>query len=175
MCYWWVDRPVARFIHDHRLLPPEFWEWTPVIASYLNLVAGLAVVGVVLWRIGKPGGRLQTVLLAISLNLVLTTVLKQLLKWGFGRFWPENWETDIPTLIGSKSYGFHPFHYGDAYESFPSGHAAAICGLSSRFSGSVTRGGDGAMLMMGAAVCSATGGDELHFVGDVIAGGIWVR
>ena len=144
VCDWWVDRPVARFVHNYRFLPLGFWRWTPLIASGLNVVAGLAVVGVVLWRIGKPGGRLQTVLLAIALNLVLTAVLKQVLKWGFGRYWPENWEGDIPTLIGSGAYGFHPFHYGDAYQSFPSGHAAAICAIARRFSGSLTRDGDGA-------------------------------
>jgi membrane-associated phospholipid phosphatase len=171
VCYWWVDRPVARFVHDHRLLPAELWRWAPMIASYLNLVAGLAVLGVVLWRIRKPGGRLQTVLLAISLNLVLTTVLKQLLKWGFGRYWPENWETDIPTLIGSEAYGFHPFHYGDAYESFPSGHAAAICAILSILWLSYPRW-RWRYVMVGAAVCSALVGMNYHFVGDVIAGGI---
>ena len=43
-----------------------------------------------------------------------------------GRYWPTRWREGNPSLIGSGEYGFHPFHAGRAYESFPSGHAAVV-------------------------------------------------
>ena len=126
ICYYWVDRPVARFVHDHGSFLSGFLQWPPLISNWLKSIAPLAIVLAVLWWVWRPG-RLQTVLLAISANLVVTVVLKQFLKWCCGRYWPETWAHDNPSLIGSGAYGFHPFQHGTAYDSFPSGHAAVTC------------------------------------------------
>ena len=131
--------------------------------------AAPAILLVVLWCIWKPGGRLQTVLLAISANVIATTVLKQLLKWGCGRYWPETWSVRYPSLIGSGDYGFHPFHYGPAYGSFPSGHAAVICSGLSILWLSYPRW-RWLYAIVGGVVCAVLAGMNYHFVGDVIAG-----
>ncbi len=36
----------------------------------------------------------------------------------FGRYWPETWTHDNPSLIGTGTYGFHPFQRGDDVGSF---------------------------------------------------------
>jgi membrane-associated phospholipid phosphatase len=169
VCYYFVDRPVARFVHDHGWFPCWLLDWPPLISHCLKVVALSAVILVVLWWAWKPGGRFQTVLLAISANLVVTIVLKQFLKWGCGRYWPETREGDNPSFIGSGAYGFHPFHAGAAYESFPSGHAAVICSVLSILWLSYPRW-RWCYAIVGGAVCAALVGLNYHFVGDVIAG-----
>jgi membrane-associated phospholipid phosphatase len=127
------------------------------------------IVAVVLWRLCKPGGRFQTVLLAISVNLVVTVAIKQLLKWTCGRYWPAPWLHGNPSLIGSGDYGFHPFHEGPFYDSFPSGHAAVICSVLSILWLCYPRG-RWLWAAVGMILCGALVGMNYHFVGDVIAG-----
>jgi membrane-associated phospholipid phosphatase len=169
VCYYWVDQPVARFVDSHRLVRHDSLTWLADLSGCLKHAAIPAILAVVGWWWWKPGGRAQTVLLAISVNLIVTSILKQLLKWGFGRYWPETWTEGNPSLIAGGDYGFHPFHYGTRYESFPSGHAAVIFSVIAIlwlsyprwrwFYGSIA-----------AAVAVALVALNFHFVGDVVAG-----
>jgi membrane-associated phospholipid phosphatase len=169
VCYFFVDRPVAWFVHDHRFYPREMLQWPPLFSEWLKIVALVAMILVIPWCAWKPGGRFQTVLLAISVNLVVTAVIKKLLKWGCGRNWPESWEAGKPSLIGSGAYGFHPFHHGDAYQSFPSGHAAMVCSVLAILWLSYPRW-RGWYAVAGGAVCVGLVAMNYHFVSDVIAG-----
>jgi membrane-associated phospholipid phosphatase len=72
-------------------------------------------------------------------------------------------------LIADGVYGFHPFHFGKAYQSFPSGHAAATLAVLSILWLSRPRW-RGLCATAGGIVCIALVGLNLHFVGDVIAG-----
>ncbi len=47
----------------------------------------------------------------------------------FGRTWPETWIDNNPSFIRDGAYGFHWFHGGGGYKSFPSGHMAATCAV----------------------------------------------
>ena len=169
ICYYLVDRPVSWFVHDHGQFMRGFLQWPPLVSNWLKTCVPLAILLVVLWWAWKPSGRLQAVLLAISANLIVTTIVKQLLKWGCGRYWPETWTHNNPSLIGSGDYGFHPFHYGAAYESFPSGHAALICSVLSILWLSYPRW-RWLYAIVGGAICVALVGMDYHFVGNVIAG-----
>jgi len=180
VCYFVVDRPVAWFVHSHRCFPQRWLLWPPWVSGCVKTISPLGIIAAVVWWAWRPGGRLQTVLLAISADLVAITAIKLLLKWGCGRTWPESWPENHPSLIADGVYGFHPFHWGAAYDSFPSGHAAVICSVAW-------------ILWMGyprwcwwcAAACllpcAALVGMNYHFVGDVVAGvilgcvtGAWV-
>lgn len=171
VCYTFVDRPVAWFIHEHQAFSEEVLSWPPRISSWLKNAAVGAIVVVFLWRIWRPGGRWQTLLLAISADLVAATVVKQVLKWGFGRYWPTTWKPHLPSLIGTSDYGFHPFYQGLAYESFPSGHALVICSLMTLLwlASPWWRWLHGILY---AFVCVALVAMNYHFVGDVIAGAV---
>jgi len=100
---------------------------------------------------------------------VAITVLKQLLKWGCGRTWPETWQENNPSLIAGGVYGFHPFHWGVAYDSFPSGHAAVICSVTWILWLGYPRW-RWWYAMVCFCPCAALVGMNYHFVGDVLAG-----
>jgi membrane-associated phospholipid phosphatase len=169
VCYHWVDQPVARFVAAHRLVRHDSLAWLAVASARLKVAAIPAILAVVGWWCWKPGGRAQTVLLAISVNLIVTSILKQSLKWGFGRYWPETWTEGNPSLIAGGDYGFHPFHYGTRYESFPSGHAAVIFSVIAILWLSYPRW-RWLYVSIAAAVAVALVALNFHFVGDVIAG-----
>lgn len=168
-CYFFVDRPVAWFVHDHRFYPDTFLLWPPLVSDWLTYLVIVGVVGVVAWRWWRPGGQIQTLLLAIAANLVATAGIKTVLKWAFGRTWPETWVRNNPSLIADGVYGFHPFHFGRAYQSFPSGHAAATFAVISILWLSRPRW-RWLYAAVGGIVCMALVGLNYHFVGDVIAG-----
>jgi membrane-associated phospholipid phosphatase len=72
----------------------------------------------------SPLTRVKKTLVAASLSLMVAVAFEYYLKFLFGRYWPETWVNNNPSLIGNGSYGFHAFHFGEAYGSFPSGHTA---------------------------------------------------
>jgi membrane-associated phospholipid phosphatase len=89
----------------------------------------------------------------------------------FGRYWPETWHDNNPSLIGDGTYGFHPFRSGDDNGSFPSGHAARILGFVAPLWIGFPRVrwvcGIAAAPMLAALVAM-----NYHFVSDVIAGSV---
>src|SRR5881392_3564821 len=167
MCYFWVDRPVAFFVYHHRINtfqvshwltypPPELQTWSPLMLTLLMLR-----------RACGPLARWQKVLLVACLSLIAADEFRTSLGDVCGRYWPETWSNNNPSLIGNDRYGFHPFQRGDDIGSFPSGHAARILGFAivwliamprSRAIGSVLCA---AMLVSLVAM-------NYHFVGDVI-------
>jgi membrane-associated phospholipid phosphatase len=169
LCYFFVDRPVAWFLHTHRFYPDEFLRWPERVSAGLTYCAIAGMAGVVAWRIWRPGGYLQRLLLVIAANLVATEILKDLLKGLFGRSWPETWIKNNPSLISDGVYGFHLFCFDKSYASFPSGHAAAAFAVVSILWIGLPRW---RWLYAAAAgiVCLALVGLNFHYVGDVIAG-----
>jgi membrane-associated phospholipid phosphatase len=181
LCCLFVDRPLAWFFNDHRYFPPGLRAWPPRISDWLKAAAAPAILFVIVWWAWKPGGRLQKVLLAISVNIIVTTVIKQLLKLACGRYWPETWkDKNNVSLIRDGVYGFHPFQAGPAYEAFPSGHAAVICCVLSILWFCYPRW-RWLYALFGGSACAALVGMNYHFLGDVIAGvllgsitGVWM-
>ncbi len=168
LCYFFVDRPVAWFVHDHvpsspllvgpTLVPPVLWR----LAPWVLILA-------VLWRAWQPGRRAQAVVLALPMSLIVAVAIKDQLKWCFGRYWPETWAHDNPSLIQNGAYGFHPFHSGVAYESFPSGHTTIIFSLIS-VAWIVWPRWRWLWALAAASVIVGLIGSDYHFTGDVVAG-----
>ena len=170
VCYLFVDRPVAHFVHHFRINhhpelkgltypPPIIQDWTPVVLTVL-----------VVRRAWGPFRRWERALLAASVAVVLADQFKETLAYVFGRYWPETWIDRNPSLIGDGAYGFHPFHSGSWYGSFPSGHTARIAAAAAvvwvawprwRWAG----------VAASAAVVVGLVGMNYHFVGDVVGGG----
>ena len=73
-------------------------------------------------------------------SLIVADQFRQSLGDLCGRYWPETWHDNNPSLIGTGAYGFHPFEVGDDVGSFPSGHAARIVGFFSVFWLAMPRG-----------------------------------
>jgi membrane-associated phospholipid phosphatase len=130
VCYFWIDRPVAFFVHRHDLEqvnvfhcltypPPQVQTWSPLV------LAALAV-----RRAWGAWARWQQTLFVACVSLIVTNQFRVCLGDVCGRYWPETWFHDNPSLIGTGTYGFHAFQRNDDLGSFPSGHAARILGFA---------------------------------------------
>jgi membrane-associated phospholipid phosphatase len=102
-------------------------------------------------------------------SLAVATVLKDELKFAFGRTWPETWIRNNPSFIRDGVYEFFPFHGGPGYTSFPSGHAATICTVMTVLWICYPRWRPLYGLCM-LAVAVGLVGANFHFLSDVIAG-----
>jgi len=170
LAYFFVDRPVAYFVQQHHLDTYGFLKWmtyTPILCEAIAPIVLVAALIVMAWH---PLTRWQRTLLAISVNLLLTIALKDHLKYLFGRYWPGTWINDNPSFLQNGAYGFHPFHGGAAYASFPSGHTARICAVVSVIWIAYPRW-RWLCLLLAVSVMIGLVGMNYHFVGDVIAGG----
>ena len=169
VCYFWIDRPVAFFVDRHHFNqvkvfrwlaypPPEVQTWSPLILTVLALR-----------RACGPWARWQKALFVACVSLIVTDQFRVGLGDVCGRYWPETWFHDNPSLIGTGTYGFHPFQRGDDLGSFPSGHAARILSFVFVWFMVMPR-----IRVIGAIVSVAMLLSlvlmNYHFVGDVIAG-----
>jgi membrane-associated phospholipid phosphatase len=165
----WLDRPIAYLAHD-LAQPFNLFSRLPKTPGALFPIAGLVVLVLGLRALtGRALTRPQAVFVLCSLSLGAATVIKNVLKYVFGRTWPETWLNNHASLIRDGVYGFHPFHGGRAYESFPSGHTAVTFAVVSvlwicypRFRPLFT--------VIGLGVAVGLVGANFHFLSDVIAG-----
>ena len=165
-----VDRPLALFMHglfhrSHWLLPLAGIGQIPKsLAGPALIVAALA--GWLGWRPGQRGWSI----VACGVAVVIAGSAKEVLKLACGRTWPEPWLGTNPSLIGTGAYGFSPFHGGEGWASFPSGHTAAIGAVA----GVLWWRAPGLRWLWALLVVLTAAGlvaDTYHFLGDVIAGG----
>ena len=173
-CYVWIDRPVAFWLHAHEfggrsLEVVGFVARTPNPLILAGVVAFLAMA---LRATRKPHlAGWEYVTLTSALSVLVGEVIKDVLKWAFGRPSPETWSASNVSQIGEHEYQFHWFHGAEPFNSFPSGHMTAVVALISVlwicypqfraiYVGTV------------ALVATALVASNVHFVGDVIAGGL---
>jgi membrane-associated phospholipid phosphatase len=170
VCYLWLDRPIAHFVHDE-LQSFHLFEKLTLIPEALTPLAVVAfmVVGV-RGLSGHKLSRFQTVMLLSGVSLAVAVVIKDQLKFAFGRPWPETYVRNNPSFIRDGLYGFYPFHGGAGYTSFPSGHTTMICTVMTVLWICYPRFRPVYALCM-AAVAIGLVGANFHFLGDVIAGG----
>ncbi len=163
-----LDRPVADWAHTlHR---PVWCVWLTRIADLpgpgsLGILAG----SLVAWLFGWKPGAIGRLLIAVCLATLAAGAGKDLLKFGFGRPWPETWVNNNPSWIGSHTYGFAPFHGGQGWASFPSGHTTMIttpCAALWRSAGRWRP----PLLLLPVLVALGLIGSDFHFLGDCLAG-----
>ncbi len=171
LCYFYVDRPVAFYVAKHHIAktpklalltepPPLVQSWSPIVATLI--VAAWAWITPRHW---------QRTLLVACLTLIVADQFRQSLGDLCGRYWPETWHDNNPSLIGTGAYGFHPFELGDDVGSFPSGHATRIAGFLGVFWLAYPRPSVRAMcLLIGVPLTASLVAMNYHFVSDVIAG-----
>lgn len=170
-CYYVVDRPVAFFVHRHQIARFEEFRWLteppPLVQGWSPLVLVLLVAR----RAFGPWRRWQAALFLACVSLIVADQFRQSLGDLCGRYWPETWHDNNPSLIGAGAYGFHPFEVGDDVGSFPSGHAARIVGFLSVFWLAMPRG-RWIYVILAVPMLAALVAMDYHFVGDVVAGGV---
>ena len=169
VCYFWVDRPVAFFVHDHGINDFRVFRWLteppPFVQRWSPLVLALLAVR----RAWGPFAHWQKVLLVSCLSLIVADEFRTSLGDLFGRYWPETWFNNNPSLIGNGTYGFHPFLHGDDLGSFPSGHAARVFGFAGVWWIAMPPSRPLWIVLCPPLLISLVA-MNYHFVGDVVAG-----
>jgi membrane-associated phospholipid phosphatase len=170
VAYALLDRPIAFYSAAHFAKKPWFDALTQ-IPEYLGRFGILVfVVSGTYGLIGRPLPRPLAVLLTSSVSLVVAAAVKEALKFAFGRTWPETWVQNNPSLIRDGVYGFNPFHGGQGYASFPSGHTTATCAFVAVLWICCPRFRAVYAVVVAAVVIGLLGADY-HFLSDTIAGG----
>jgi len=174
ICYFWIDRPVAFFVYRHHINTIKVFRWLtyppPEVQNWSALILTILVVR----RTWGPFLRWQKVLLVACLSLIVADDFRISLGDVFGRYWPETWAHDNPSLIGTGTYGFHPFQRGDDIGSFPSGHACRILGFAAVWMIAMPRSRTVQIIaiVLCAPMLVSLVAMNYHFVSDVIAGSV---
>jgi membrane-associated phospholipid phosphatase len=158
----YLDRPISRLAE--RMLPVGDFTSTPSFFDPLVLL----VFGLFLLRriAARPFGKADVVCLLGAASLILADIVKGELKYLFGRTWPKY---EFPSFIHDGAYGFNPFHPEHAYQSFPSGHVAAVCALLSVLWTFYPRLRP-VYALAGVGLAAGLVATNYHFLADVIAG-----
>jgi membrane-associated phospholipid phosphatase len=168
--YCFVDRPVAFYVHRQQFADVAVLKWLTYPPPVLQAWAPAVLAALLVRRAWGPFCRWERVLLAACVGLILADQFRQTLAYAFGRYWPDTWIHDNPSLIRDNAYGFHPLHYGSAFDIFPSGHATRTLALAAVAWMAWPRW-RWACVLASVAEAVALVGMNYHFVSDVIAGG----
>jgi membrane-associated phospholipid phosphatase len=168
--YLWLDRPIAQLAHDE-LQRFNLFEKLTLVPNALTPLVVVALVALGLPGLsGRKLSRFQSVGLLTGLSLAVAVFVKYWLKYAFGRTWPETWIRNNLSFIRDGAYGFHPFHGGPGYASFPSGHMTMTCTVMAVL-WICYPGYRPVYAVCMAAVAVGLVGANFHFLSDVIAGG----
>ena len=177
VCYTWLDPIIALWVNQHH----NFNEF--LFFEYFTYIANLTVWATALYylyfsvifaaRKENPSS-FQLPFLNIANSVALSIFMKDALKFVFGRYWPNTWNNNNISLIHDHAYGFHFFHSGVPYQSFPSGHTTIVVAAATSIWITYPRG-PWRYLALLAALLTIIGllAKNYHFLGDCIAGA-WV-
>ena len=123
----WIDRPVVNFAHVHT----QGIRWIEHIAELPSPLFVLAWPTFAITGAGLIGRRRRPAWVAtlwLAAGAVgVGSVLKQGLKFVFGRTWPATWIHENPSYLRDGVFQFRLFGGdGAAYASFPSGHLTVM-------------------------------------------------
>lgn len=171
LCYAWIDRPVAFYVHEHGIEKIPAFKWLtyppPLVQTWSPAVLALAAIR----RTRGPLARWQFILVIACLSLIVADGFRASLGDLCGRYWPETWFNDNPSLIGTGTYGFHPFQAGDGIGSFPSGHAARILGFVSVWWIAIPAS-RALLALTSLPMLVSLVAMDYHFLSDVVAGAV---
>jgi membrane-associated phospholipid phosphatase len=165
----WIDRPIALWIFDvfgGRRIPTQTADRIfsiPFVTTIVFVIFGIIAIT------GRRFSKLEATIAMCAISTLASTVIKDQLKFVFGRTWPDTWGPGIVSFVRDNVYGFHFFQSGKSFESFPSGHAAVAAALLSVVWILFPRLRRICAISM-VAVDIGLVALNLHFVSDVVAG-----
>lgn len=169
-CYYFVDRSAAEFAAEHGLRRFKLLDWISSIPVYISYItAVVCVLAIIVFAFKRRVEKWMLCSFIIAISLYLSSTVKDQLKFVFGRYWPATWKDGNPSWINNHEYGFHPFHSGVWYQSFPSGHATAIFASMAVIWMLYPRLRVPAFFLI-ALTCIGQLGMYFHFVSDIIGG-----
>ncbi len=172
VCYFWLDRPIALWVHSHLRL--GYHSTLTRFSHFPDPLIPLAIVALVVLGARAAVYRslpanYQAATFVASVSVLITETLKNQLKFIFSRSWPESWVGNNPSFIRDGVYGFHFLHGGPNYQSFPSGHMAAGCAALAVLWTWYPRWRP-VYFVAGLVAGLTLVGSNYHFLSDVIAG-----
>ena len=167
-CYFWLDQPIAFFIHRN-VTNKTIFVWLQRLPVAFLLLSSFVLAWCGLWTlIERPFSRVQFVGMACTISFIATNLITNQLKYVFGRTWPETWIENNPSLVQNGVFGFNPFHGGLGFASFPSGHLAGVCAVMAVLWWSYTRFRP-IYIACVAAVAIGLIGANYHFLSDILS------
>jgi membrane-associated phospholipid phosphatase len=141
--------------------------WSPLVIAVLVVRGSFA-----------PLAPWQQALFVACVSLIVADQFRESIGDVCGRYWPETWHHNNPSLIDTGTYGFHAFEPGDeAWKpgddtgSFPSGHATRIAAFAAVFWIAFPRPSIRALLLVASLpMLASLVLMNYHFVGDVVGG-----
>ena len=127
----WFDRPIALWVYDifgGRRIPTMLADRIfsiSLVSAIVFVICGLVAI------MGRRFSKLEAAVAMCAISTLATTIVKDQLKFAFGRTWPDTWGPGIVSFLRDNVYGFHFFQSGKSFESFPSGHAAVAAAVLS--------------------------------------------
>jgi membrane-associated phospholipid phosphatase len=169
LSYLWIDRPIALFVHVHISGHEAFAQLTRIPEPFIPLAVVTFLALGLRNLAGRPLSKNYTTALICSTSLIMADVIKNQLKFIFGRLWPETWVLNNPSFVHDGAYGFNLFHGGAGYASFPSGHTSVICAIISVLW--ILHPKLRALyLLLVLAITVGLIGANYHFLSDIVAG-----
>lgn len=164
-----ADRPLATWSHE-ALHGMAVFVWLTWIAepTVPGAIVGLAVAGIAALAGWRPR-RWGRALIAVCVATLVAVAIKDQLKFAFGRTWPETWTNANPSWIGGGVFGFFPFHGGQGWASFPSGHTTVIAAPMTALGRALGRWGWLCALPVALVAIGLIGAD-FHWLSDTLAG-----
>ncbi len=174
ICYFWIDRPVAFFVYHHHINKIQVFRWLTYPPPEVQNWSALVLTTLMVRRVWGSFPLWQKTLFVACLSLIVADDFRISLGDVFGRYWPDTWIHDNPSLIGNGAYGFHPFQRGDDIGSFPSGHAARIMAFAAVWLIAMphNRTLQLVVIILSTSMLVSLVAMNYHFASDVIAGGV---
>jgi len=170
LSYFFVDRPLATLSYENlRPYRKLFDAMTRIVDPFAAVAGVVFLVAIVQVARRRQIGPLLSALLRASAGLCATIVVKDQLKYAFGRTWPETWILNNPSYFKDGVFGFTPFHGGPGWASFPSGHTTVVCALAASLWVLFPRGRPVYALAVVLVIVGLIGADY-HWLSDIIAG-----
>lgn len=172
VCYFWADPAFAIWIDHENLRRFPIFDWGTHLVDVI-IIWTVLYYAYFTWSFSFQK-KSHWPFLNIANSVAISIFIKDALKSLFGRYWPTTWVQNNPSLIHDHAYGFHWFHKGVIYQSFPSGHTTVavtfMVALWLAFPRSLYR-----WLGVIIALVIVVGllANDYHFIGDCLAGA-WV-
>ncbi len=126
ICYLYADKNMVAYFHSINTRRYQWMDTVQQLPALLLILSPVLIIAAYILTKNNNNKQLKEFLVSSSLSILLANILKFPLKYVFSRYWPETFVNNNPSFLRDGSYGFHPFHWGVSYSSFPSGHAITI-------------------------------------------------
>jgi membrane-associated phospholipid phosphatase len=126
LSYVYFDRPIAYQMAEINLNAFFLFHIFNPIAIVIDVGAILTIIILGIKGCLKVLTQQESRLFLMSVTIGIAVYIKSFLKILFGRFWPQTWYLDNPSLLQNQVYGFDFLHLDFPYGAFPSGHATVV-------------------------------------------------